>query len=315
MAQFQILDFAFVALGVLCAAFGGDAFIKGTVAITGRLRIPASIAGVTVAAFATSSPELSVAVNAALAGTPAIALGDSLGSNVANIGLILGIALVISGIHVPRETIRRDYAVALAVPFLLTLLMIDGQLGRLDGAILLATFFGWLTIVVTQALRFRDQIEISVSRHSAPTLAAFVLGGLVLLVAAGRLIVTGASGLAVALGLPPFIIGAVVVAIGTSTPELATTLMAKLRGHDEIGLGNILGSNIFNALWIVGIIAIISPISIQISQLGVALAFGFLVTAICYPFGDGFLGRKRGLVLLGVYLIYTAVIILTGAGH
>ncbi len=130
-------------IGIICAGIGGELFVRGALGLAHRLRISAGIIGATVAAFATSSPELSVALSSALAGKPQIALGDSLGSNVVNVALILGLALVISGIHTPRDSIRRDFPVALLIPLLTGALFLDGELSRIDGLLLFAAFAAW----------------------------------------------------------------------------------------------------------------------------------------------------------------------------
>lgn len=312
------MDVLLVFLGVLCAAGGAELFVRAAVGAALRLRVPVSVAGVTVAAFATSGPEFSVSVTAALAGTPQIALGDALGSNVVNVGLILGQALLAHPIAAAGAVVRRDYPLALGVPLLIGALALDGTLSTLDGVLLLAAFGGWLALVLREALTHRAQASVHQQDIvHAPTQSRliFIQGviGLALLVGAGSLIVTGAKGIGAALGLTPFVVGATLVAIGTSTPELATTLVARLRGHDEVGLGNVLGSNIFNGLWIVGIAALIRPIPVAGTDVLTGLALGFVTVAVCLPL-NGRLGRARGVLLLALYAVYVGVILTVGVG-
>lgn len=295
-------------IGVACAGIGGELFIRGTVGLARWARISAGIIGVTVAAFGTSSPELSVATTSALAGTPDIALGDALGSNILNIALILGISLLFGPMHGASDDVKRDLPMAVLAPLLLGLLALDGTLSRLDGGILMAVFFTWLGFVTAAARRQRECATAEVvGEHRGVRAVFYTLLGLVLLIAAGRFIVTGATGVALSFGLSAFVIGAVVVAVGTSVPELATTVLARLRGHDEVGLGTILGSNIFNGLFIIAVAALISPIPIVWPQVPIALLFGLVVVLCIIPGKRGVLQRWRGVALLGLYLVYVAV--------
>lgn len=301
-------DFLLLLFGVVCAGVGGELFVRGTVGIARWARISPGIVGATVAAFATSSPELSVSVSSALSGRPEIALGDALGSNVVNVALILALALVISAIRTPPGSIRRDFPVAALAPVLTGLLFLDGELSRLDGALLIGVFITWLLATVIEVRKQRRDATELIGEHRHALAILSCVGGMLALVAAGTLIVSGARGVAAAFGIDEFIIGATLVAIGTSTPELATTIIAKWRGHDEVGLGTIIGSNIFNNLFIVAVAAMIHPISVAWREVTVALGFGIVALALCYPPRDGMIGRGRGLLLLAVYVAYNATL-------
>jgi cation:H+ antiporter len=296
-------------VGVLCAGVGGELFVRGTVGLAKTLRISPGIVAATVAAFATSSPELTVSINAALNGTLRIALGDALGSSVVNVALILGSALLIGTLHAPRGTIKRDFPTALVVPVVIAVLLVDGELSRIDGLLLLAMFVLWLFAVVREARRERSAVEEVLGAYPPGRALVEGLIGLVLLVAAGRLIVAGATGVAAAYGVSDFIIGATVVAVGTSVPELATTIISRLRGHDEVGLGTILGSNIFNGLFIIGVASSIAPIRIGLAEVTPALALGLVAVALTYPPQSGIIDRRRGLMLLAVYAVYLAAVL------
>lgn len=301
-------DYLGLLAGVAAAGIGGELFVRGAVGLAHWARISPGIIGATVAAFATSSPELSVSVNSALAGTPEIALGDALGSNVVNIALVLALALVIAGIQSPRDSVRRDFPVALLVPVVTGVLFLDGVLSRVDGLLMLALFAAWLSAAVMEARRQRSAAE---SVMGAPRVGAALASGAVglgFLVLAGNIIVIAAKGIATTYGIDEFIIGATVVAIGTSTPELATTVIAKLRGHDEVSLGTILGSNIFNGLLIVPIAAVIHPIAIGWREVMVALVCGLVAVAVTWPPRSGFISRRRGVVLLALYAVYIVAI-------
>lgn len=297
-------DYLVLLLGVLCAGAGGEFFVRGTVGIAGSLRISPGIIAATIAAFATSSPEFTVAVNSALEGTPRIALGDALGSNVVNVALILAAAVLIVPIAASRDIIRREFPIALVVPVIIAALLFDGVLSRLDGLLLLGLFTSWLVAVVRDARRQRSAAAEVLGEHKPLRAIAEGVAGLALLIVAGRLIVASATGIAAAGGIDTFIIGATVVALGTSVPELATAIISALKGHEEVGLGTILGSNIFNGLLIVGVASSISPIDINVREVAPALVLGLVAVALTYPPRSGVLDRWRGLILLGVYGTY-----------
>jgi cation:H+ antiporter len=302
-------------LDVMAAGVGGELFVRGSVGLAEWIRIPAGIVGATIAAFATSSPEFAVSVNAALAGTPQLSLGDALGSNVVNVALILALALLISSIQAPRDSIKRDFPVALLVPVLIAVLAFDGVLSRLDGVMLLVVFCTWLTFTVLEARRQRSAAKEVLGEPRIGLALGYSLAGLGLLVIAGRLIVTGAKGIALSFGLGEFVIGATVVAIGTSIPELATTVISQVRGHQEIGLGTVLGSNIFNGLWIIAMAAILAPITVHWQELIVGLGFGAITVALIFPARDGLIGRGRGALLLALYVVYVATILTRPVSH
>ncbi len=288
------------------AAAGGEAFLKGVLGIATWLRLPKLLVATTLAAFATSSPELTVSSLAALASKPEIGLGDALGSNVVNIGLILGLALLFGPLSARFGDIKHDFLLALAVPVLTLILALDGTLSRGDGALLLALFTFWIAMAARQALAHRRATATEEPSADSPLRAwLFAAAGLACLILAGRLFVTGASGIALTLGVHAYVIGATVVAIGTSLPELVTTLLARLRGHDDVGLGTLLGSNLYNGLAIVGVAAAIHPIQAPVGEIATALVFGMLGVLLILP-RAGVIPRWRGGVLLVAYAAFVA---------
>ncbi|MDP2030806.1 MAG: hypothetical protein Q8K12_14305 [Thiobacillus sp.] len=307
-------DYATLILGVACAGIGGELFVRGAVGLAYWARVRPGIIGATVAAFATSSPELSVSISAALAGKPQIALGDALGSNVINIALILALALLISGIQSSRDSVKRDFPVALLIPVITGVLFLDGTLSRLDGMLMLGMFIVWLLTAIIEARKQRSATHEVLGEHQGWTVALACVAGLAFLIAAGGFIVAGARGIALSFGIDEFIIGATIVAVGTSVPELATTVIAKLRGHDEVGLGTILGSNIFNGIFIIAIAAIIHPITAPWREVAIALVFGLVALVFTYPSRTGFIDRRRGVLLLVLYVAYLATILQQQAG-
>lgn len=293
--------------GVVLAWFGGSLFVDGAVGLARWARWPVAVIGVTVAAFGTSSPELMVAIHAARDRVPQISLGDVLGSNVVNIALVLALVLSLSGMKAEDAGVRRDWAWALAVPFLMAAVLWDGWFSRVDALVLMGLFAVWLIVVVRHARRHRARNKeevIEAGRASSLEIIVQVVAGLGLLIAAAQLVLDGGRGMALALGWSPFIVGAVVVAVATGTPELATTIIARLRGHHDVGLGNILGSNVFNALFIASLAALIHPYAVKLPELMPSLVFGIVTTLMILPGRGGWLGRWRGFVLLALYVAF-----------
>lgn len=305
-----LADWVILGIGVLAAAVGGELFVRGAAGIAAWSRVPPGIIGATVAAFGTSTPELSTALNAATAGRPEVSFGDVLGSNIANIALVLGLAILFLPMAVRRQDVRRDVPFALAAPVIIGLLLSDGRLGRVDGGVLLTVFAAWLTISVIEARQARSATTKVIGEPGPHRAAVKALTGLVLLVAAGRLVVLAAEGIANDLGVDGFFIGATMVAIGTSAPEVAATTIASLRGHSEIALGMLVGSNNFNSLFIVGVIALISPFRVDGGEVGVALVAGALAMLLAIPGPAGRLERTRGMTLVASYVAYAGALML-----
>lgn len=302
-------DLAILVAGMLLAALGGEVFVRGSVGLGRYLRIPAGIIGVTIAAFATSSPEVAVGVNAALAGTPEISVGDALGSNVVNVALVMGVVLAAGPLVLVRRDVQRDLPFAIGAPLLVALLCVDGQLSRIDGLVLLLVFFVWIGTAVRQAFRSLEPVSHVLGVTGPRASMLFTASGIIILLLAGRLVVIAAEGIGETLRLDPFIVGATMVALGTSMPELATATVARVRGHDDLGVGTVIGSNIFNSLLIVGGVAVIDPFALRVSEIVVAVLAGAFAASLLIPSRGWTLGRGRGVVLLSGYIAYIGLLI------
>ncbi|MCW5746587.1 MAG: calcium/sodium antiporter [Alphaproteobacteria bacterium] len=300
---------ALLLAGLILAGVGGELFVRGLVGIARWARIAPGIVALTLAAFATSSPELSVSVNAALEGRPQIGLGDAIGSNVVNVALIFAIALLMQRHEAGLGNVRRDFPVALVIPVLTAFLILDGELSRLDGLLMLALFAAWLGFTIVEGWRRRSAAEEVLAEPHRWLVVPSCVVGFALLIAAGHLVVLGGMAVGQALGLSLFAIGATVVALGTSIPELATIIIARMRGHGEVGLGTILGSNIFNGLFIVSVAAIIQPIAVRWQDVAVGLGFGALAIAVIYPPRHGGIDRRRGAILLAIYVAFVVALL------
>ncbi|MDP1591713.1 MAG: calcium/sodium antiporter [Prosthecobacter sp.] len=302
--------------GVALAIWGGTLFVNGGVGLAQRARWPTAVIGVTVAAFGTSSPELLVAVRAAQDGVANISLGNVLGANVINVALVMGLVLSMGGLRTGEDGgSRRDWAAALLLPGLMAVLLLDGWFSRVDAFILLAVFVLWLVVVLRHALGHAAREEGIIRPEPVPKRRKVMLElvcGLGLLLVASDLVVTGGRGVAQALGWSSFVVGAVVVALATTTPELSVSLVSRFRGHDDIGLGNILGSNIFNACVVGAVTALIQPYAVKRAEVMPSLACGAVAVLLIWPPRSGFLRRWHGFVLLALYVVYVSMTL--GAG-
>jgi cation:H+ antiporter len=227
------------------------------------------------------------------------------------VGLVLGVALLFGSMRVAGGVVRRDIAAAIAIPIATAALLADGRLGRPDAIVLLVLFGVWLAASLDAARKERSEVEEVLGEHSPTRAVISSVVGLALLVIAGRLIVSSAKGLGADLGLDAYVVGVVFVAIGTSVPELATAVIARLRGHDEVGLGTILGSNVFNGSLIVPVAALISPMNADWSEIAISLGFGIALVLLVIPPRSRIVGRNRGWLLLAGYASSVVTLLLT----
>lgn len=258
----MLIDTALVGLGLVLLFFGGDLLVRGAVALAARLCVPPLLIGLTIVGFGTSMPELLVSLNAAFAGLPDIAVGNVVGSNTANILLILGLALLVAPLPTRMPGLSRDLVVMLASAGLLALVAMGGRVAGWHGLLFLALLAAYL---VYGAIRGRAQGAEDADSGSSMALwqmLGFIAAGLAALVFGADFLVDGATSLARGMGISDAVIGLTVVAVGTSLPELATSVVAAFKRQPEIAVGNVVGSNIFNILGILGLTAAITPVPV-----------------------------------------------------
>ena len=232
--------------GFIILTLGAEALVRGASSIALRLGITPLIIGLTIVAFGTSAPELAVSVKSALAGNSGIALGNVIGSNIANIGLILAITALIRPIQVQSQVVKRDIPLMILASMLFWGLLLDGELSLIDGVVLLSLLIGYLAFSYISSKNSNEEEEIEAGPNNPLLSALFIVVGISMLVGGGILFVNGAVDLAKTFGVSEVIIGLTIVAIGTSMPELVTSVIAALKGQSDIAIGNIVGSNIFN---------------------------------------------------------------------
>ena len=305
----------FLLLGLVLLFFGGEGLVRGSAALALRLGLTPLVVGLTVVAFGTSAPELVVSVQAALDGQGAIAIGNVLGSNTLNIGLILGLTALLYPLKVQLQILRSDAPIMVGVSLLAAWMLADLQIGRAEGALLVTGLLAYTTFTVLYARKVQPSAEVAAEfaesvpapRGSVWRDVLFIIGGLALLIAGSRFMVDGALSLARSFGISEAVIGLTIVAAGTSMPELVTCIVAALKKEPDIALGNIVGSNIFNILGILGTAALTKPMigtGIKMADLYVTIAFAVVLVPILWS------GRKlmrwEGALLLAGYGGYLA---------
>jgi cation:H+ antiporter len=292
--------------GLIALFFGGEALVRGSVGIARRMAIPPLLIGLTVVGFGTSTPELLVSLDAAWRGVPDIALGNVVGSNIANILLIIGLSALIWPIKVMGATLRRDTAVMMTAALVLVPVFALGQMGRLSGVILVTGLAAYLVWAYRQPGEAIPEEAGMPAPASSLVSALWVIGGLIALMAGARFLVDGAVAIARGYGVSEAFIGLTIVAVGTSLPELATALVAAFRRQSEIAIGNIVGSNIFNVLGILGVTALVAPIPVASRflafDLPVMIAVSLVLTGLLLTRPS--IGRGIGVVMLACYLAY-----------
>jgi cation:H+ antiporter len=317
--------FAAIALlaGLALLVWSADRFVDGATATARHFSVPPLLIGMIIIGFGTSAPEMVVSALASWQGNPGIALGNAYGSNITNIALIIGITALINPIAVHSQVLRKELPLLIAVTLFAAWQLWDGNLSRLDGMALLGAFaaiMGW-TIWLgrkNQSDTFGNEMAAELEQQSLPIRQAvmWLVVGLLMLIASSRLVVWGAVEIATTLGVSDLIIGLTVVAIGTSLPELASSLIAARKGEHDLALGNIIGSNLFNTLAVVGIAATISPMAVSAEilsrDIAVMATLTLILFAFCYGFrGPGRINRAEGVVLLSIFVAYTSYLIIS----
>ena len=310
-----------VTVGLLALIWGADRFVHGAAATARNLGIPPLLIGLTIVALATSAPEILVSLVAALRGEADLAVGNAIGSNIANIGLVLGVVAILRPVELKSATLRREMPALLAVSLLTVSLFLDSYLSRVDGLVLLTGLV--IVMIWLTRLGFRSsssdplqaEFDAEIPKHMSMKVALFwLLVGILTLLLGAELMVDGAVDIAKALGVSEVVIGITLVALATSLPELAVSAVSAFRGEYGLAIGNIVGSNIFNLLAVIGVAATIQPAALHPSVLSlhifVMVAFTLVLFAMTYEYeGRGQITRFEGFALISAYLAYQAYVI------
>nr|WP_254621316.1 calcium/sodium antiporter [Stutzerimonas stutzeri] len=325
------MTFVYLIAGLVLLVAGAEVLVRGAAKLAAQFGIPPLVIGLTVVAFGTSAPETAVSVQAALNGSGDIAIGNVLGSNIANVLLILGMTSLVAPLIVSRQLIRLDVPIMIGASLVAYGLAWDGALSRLDGALLFGAVIGYTLFLIVSSRRANAEaaeddefakefgLDAPAKPYASLINAALIIAGLALLVGGSHFLVEGAVSLARALGLSELVIGLTVIAIGTSLPELATSILAAIRGERDIAVGNIVGSNIFNLLCVLGLASLVSPQAIGVAANALAFDFPVMIAVAlaCLPiFFTGYcINRWEGLLFLAYYVAYTVYLVMVSTGR
>jgi len=301
----MILDVVFVILALGLLWKGSDWLVESSVALASRLGIPQLIIGLTVVALGTSAPEFVVTIGAAMKGQEAISISNVIGSNIFNLGFIMGGVALFSAIEIPDKLVRRDGVIMTLMTLGLFLILLDGRFGRIEGVLLFAGFIGYLTLLFFE----KREVDLELSyKNSALMDTGILIGGMAMVVIGGSLLREGAVGIARAAGLSEWVIGATVVAIGTSAPEFAASMVAGIKGHHGVSVGNLVGSCIFNGLGVLGVAGMLRPMAVSpVAWQSTGLLLVLVVVAVILLKTQKRLTRIEGGVLvllsLAIYVV------------
>ena len=309
------LDLLLLVGGIIALYGGAELLVAGAGRLALGIGLRAATVGVTVIAFATTAPELFVSAIGALRVSSDIGLGTIVGSNIANIGLVLGVATLIKPLQISDQVIRRHVPVMVLAALLLVALGANGRLGRLEGILLLVVLAGFTAMILhyanAESAPMVDEPDAAAASGVSARDGALVIGGLIVLVIGSRWLVAGGTGLLSALGVSDLVIGLTVLALGTSLPELAASVVGAIRGHESFAVGNVVGSNIYNILAVLGIVALITPIEIDPATLRFELPIMVAFTVLLV----GLMGYRRqltrldGMILVGSYVGFIALLV------
>ncbi len=322
----MLLNVIYIIVGIALVLWGADRLTDGAVAIAERMHIPQIVIGLTIVAMGTSMPEFCVSLVSALKGTPDMAVGNVVGSNVFNSLLIVGVAALIAPMTILPATVKKDIPFALVSSFLLTFFCIDGEISRTDAGLLFLLFVVFMAMTLNSAKTAKGNNNNDASQAMPDTSetdgkvsvlksVGFVLLGLGCLIGGSNIFVTGASEVAKAFGISDAVIGLTIVAMGTSLPELATTAVSARKGNSGIAIGNVLGSNVFNILMVVGVTGLISPMTLNgITSVDLTMLVVSMLLLWLFSFTKYTIQRWEGAVLSVLFAVYLAYLVLQAIG-
>ena len=299
------MDFLVLIIGFVLLIKGADYFVEGSSSLAKILKVPSVIIGLTIVAMGTSAPEASVSINAALAGSNDIAISNVLGSNIFNSMVVVGTCAFLSSFTVDKDIIKRDLPINIVASIALCLMIFDLKLSRFEGIILSIGIISYIILMVVSALKNREEGE-EVKALSLPLSFVYIIGGILAVIYGGNLVVDSACAIARMFGLSENFIGLTIIAIGTSLPELVTSVVACKKGESGLALGNAVGSNIFNILLILGFSSVICPLNVlSESFVDAAIMVGTILLLYFFGKSKGEMDRKEGILCILIYVAYT----------
>ena len=307
-----IIQVVLLLVGFVFLIKGSDFFVDGASSIAALLKIPTIIVGLTIVALGTSAPEAAVSITSSLTGSNALAVSNVIGSNLFNMLMVIGIAALLSELLMEKSVLEKDLPFLVGITLLWAVFIIIGwDITNIEGIILLLILVAYIFYLVRDAKKSSEATEVEEPKFTLPKSIIFILVGLAGIIIGGDLVVDSASAIAIALGMSETLVGLTIVAIGTSLPELVTSITALKKGENQLVIGNVIGSNIFNILFVLGASSAISAIPLD-SSLLIDVLFMFAVTVLCFIFGktQEKYDKKEGVILIALFIAYMAFAIL-----
>lgn len=304
------MEYILLIVGFVLLIKGADLFVDGASSVAAKLKVPSLIIGLTVVSIGTSLPEAAVSVSASLSGNNSISLGNVIGSNIFNLLMVVGVSSAILPIVTDRDMLKRDMPINIGVTVLLGILLFDGNLSRLEALFLLLLLAAYMFLLIRSALKNRVEAEETKVLSWAKSIVFIVLG-VAAIIGGGQLVVNSAKTIALALGMSETLVGLTVVAIGTSLPELVTSVVAARKGDSGIAMGNVIGSNLFNILFILGMAGVIKPLTADAAFfIDTGILLGISALMLLFAFTKRKISRVEGITCVLLYVAYTAYIIM-----
>ncbi|MDB3905140.1 sodium:calcium antiporter [Crocinitomicaceae bacterium] len=299
------MEYLLLIVGIALLVVGGDFLVKSAVGLANKFNLSPLLIGITIVSFGTSAPELIVSIQATLEGSPGIAIGNIIGSNIANVGLVLGLTVSLRPVIINRKKYFTSWLIMFISSLMFYGFSLDGEIGEVEGLFFLTGLLAFITISISSLSKERGADENRITMHPLMILLFFLLGALGLYFGS-ELLIANAVKIAYSIGVSEFIIGATVVALGTSLPELATSLIASFRGQNSISIGNLLGSNVFNIFAVIGITSLVQPIPVDFFLLyvDIPVMIGIVIMLGLFMFIGKKIGVIEGIALITAYVIY-----------
>lgn len=308
----SILTIILLLVGFVFLIKGADFFVDGASDLATKLKIPAMIIGLTIVAFGTSAPEAAVSVSSALTGSNAIAVSNVIGSNIFNLLAVIGVTAIIYKINITKESLRQDFPVLLGSSLLLLLFIFTGsQISRIEGIILLVLIIVYITYLILKSKKESSNMPVGTVHLTTGRIVVYIVAGIAGIILGGNLVVESAKDIALSIGMSETLVGLTIVSIGTSLPELITSVTAAYNKKTDIAIGNAIGSNIFNILFILGLTDTISPITttgIMFTDTIIMIVITIITYILAYDKYD--FNKKDGMILVGLFIVYMIYIIL-----
>lgn len=307
-----ILQVVLLIVGFVFLIKGSDFFVDGASSIASLLKIPTIIVGLTIVAFGTSAPEAAVSITSSLVGNNAMAVSNVIGSNLFNMLMVIGIAALLSNLLMEKSVLEKDLPFLVGITALWAIFIFIGwDINNIEGIILLIILLAYVYYLIRSARKSKDANEVEKPKLTLPKSIIFIVVGLAGIIIGGDFVVDSASAIAMALGMSETLVGLTIVAIGTSLPELVTSITALRKGENQLVIGNVIGSNIFNILFVLGASSAISSIPLDPSMI-IDVIFMIAVTILCFIFGktqDKY-DKKEGIILIALFILYMAFAIM-----